>query len=274
MRFPHLPDWTIYAAVIGVILIASLNRGERADAPHDQHEDEASGPLLGPITPFDPSVTVDTSDEHEPVSGTAFSIAGDGRWITARHVVEGCRKPALVIDKTRALAADVRLAARADVALLLTDGGPPALPIAAEAPLYKGQRAFHPGFPQGRPGEVASRLIGRETLKIRGHRSYDEPVLAWAEAGRTRGLKGTLSGLSGGPVLDRRGRVLGVTIAESPRRGRIYTTAPDTFVPAVGAQQRADEAALGQAVTTQNYGAVSDRLRRDLRVAQVVCLTL
>ncbi|HCW50252.1 MAG TPA: serine protease, partial [Brevundimonas sp.] len=180
MRFPHLPDWTIYAAVIGVILIASLNRGERAEAPHDQHADDASGPLLGPITPFDPSVTVDTSDEHEPVSGTAFSIAGDGRWITARHVVEGCRKPALVIDKTRALAADVRLAARADVALLLTDGGPPALPIAAEAPLYKGQRAFHPGFPQGRPGEVASRLIGRETLKIRGHRSYDEPVLAWA----------------------------------------------------------------------------------------------
>ncbi|HAD83414.1 MAG TPA: serine protease, partial [Brevundimonas sp.] len=120
MRFPHLPDWTIYAAVIGVILIASLNRGERADAPHDLPEDETAGPLLGPITPFDPSVTVDTSDEHEPVSGTAFSIAGDGRWITARHVVEGCRKPALVIDKTRALAADVRLAARADVALLLT----------------------------------------------------------------------------------------------------------------------------------------------------------
>ena len=207
------------------------------------------------------------------MSGTAFSIAGDGRWITARHVVEGCRKPALVIDKTRALAADVRLAARADVALLLTDGGPPALPIAPETPLYKGQRAFHPGFPQGQPGEVASRLIGRETLKIRGHRSYDEPVLAWAEAGRTRGLKGTLSGLSGAPVLDRRGRVLGVTIAESPRRGRIYTTAPDTFVPTVGAQQRADEAALGQAVTTQNYGAVSDRLRQDLRVAQVVCLT-
>ncbi|ASD26693.1 S1 family peptidase [Brevundimonas diminuta] len=273
MRFPHLPDWTIYAAVIGVILIASLNRGERADAPHDFHAEEPTGPLLGPITPFDPSVTVDTSDEHEPVSGTAFSIAGDGRWITARHVVEGCRKPALVIDKTRALAADVRLAARADVALLLTDGGPPALPIAPQAPLYKGQRAFHPGFPQGRPGEVASRLIGRETLKIRGHRSYDEPVLAWAEAGRTRGLKGTLSGLSGAPVLDRRGRVLGVTIAESPRRGRIYTTAPDTFVPTVGAQQRADEAALGQAVTTQNYGAVSDRLRQDLRVAQVVCLT-
>ena len=148
------------------------------------------------------------------------------------------------------------------------------MPIAAEAPLYKGQRAFHPGFPQGRPGEVASRLIGRETLKIRGHRSYDEPVLAWAEAGRTRGLKGTLSGLSGAPALDSRGRVIGVTLAEAPRRGRIYTTAPESFGPAIRGEQRADEAAKGQSITVDDYGRVSDRLRRDLRVAQVVCLSV
>ena len=158
MRFPHLPDWTIYAAVIGVILIASLNRGERADAPHDFHAEEPTGPLLGPITPFDPSVTVDTSDEHEPVSGTAFSIAGDGRWITARHVVEGCRKPALVIDKTRALAADVRLAARADVALLLTDGS-----------------ADHiVGFPcvlvRCHPGQTPGALVCLTVIKVEGLR--------------------------------------------------------------------------------------------------------
>ena len=33
--------------------------------------------------------------------------------------------------------------------------------------------------------------------------------------------------LSGAPALDAQGRVVGVTIAESPRRGRIYTTAPE-----------------------------------------------
>lgn len=274
MRLP-LPDWLIYAAVVGVLVVASLNRGERADAPQLAEDDDIGGELLGPVTPFDPTVVVDAPEgDVQPQMGTAFSVASDGRWITARHVVEGCRQPALVIDKNRALAADVRLAARADVALLLTDGGPPALPVAKDEALYKGQRAYHPGYPQGKPGAVASRLIGRETLRLKGRGSYEEPVLAWAESGRTKGLQGTLSGLSGAPVLDRQGRVLGVTIAEAPRRGRIYTTAPDSFIAAVGTELGNEGEILGQAVTTRNYGAVSDQLRRELRVAQVVCLAV
>ncbi len=118
------------------------------------------------------------------------------------------------------------------------------------------------------------RLIGRETLRIKGRGGYQEPVLAWAEAGRTKGLQGSLSGLSGAPVLDRRGRVMGVTIAEAPRPGRIYTTAPDSFVAAIGDEQTHPGQALGQSVTTRNYGVVSDQLRRDLRVAQVICLAV
>ena len=141
------------------------------------------------------------------------------------------------------------------------------------APLRIGQRAFHPGFPQGKVGEVATRLLGRETLKVLGRGERDEPVLAWAEVGRTDGLKGTLSGLSGAPALDRQGRVVGVTIAEAPRRGRIYTTAPDTLAPAVRGLVSPDERVLGEPITVENYGRVSDELRRDLRVAQVVCLS-
>lgn len=275
MRLPRLPDWAVYAAVAGVLLAVSLSRRENADAPPAAAvpADAVEGALLGPITPFDAAATVEAPDAFRPSSGTAFSIAGRGRWVTARHVVEGCRKPALVIGGGRAVAADVRLASRADVALLITDGGPPALPVAAEAPLRKGQRAFHPGFPQGAPGEVTTRLLGRETLKVFGRGAHEEPVLAWAEVGRTDGLVGALSGLSGAPALDGQGRVLGVTIAEAPRRGRIYTTAPESFGPAIRGEQGPDEAAQGQPMTVETYGQGSDALRRDLRVAQVVCLS-
>lgn len=269
------PDWLVYGALVGALVVWSISSQEQADAPPaPPPPDEVEGALLGPITPFDPAMTVNAPDiPFQPASGTAFSIAGEGRWVTARHVVEGCRRPALIVGGGRAVAADVRLAPRADVAVLLTQGGPAALPLAVDRPLRRGQRAFHPGFPQGSPGEVTSRLLGRETFKVRGRGERDEPVLAWAEVGRTETLRGTLSGLSGAPALDRQGRVVGVTIAEAPRRGRIYTTAPDTFGPAVRGLQRADEPILGQPVTVENYGRVSDDLRRDLRVAQVVCLT-
>jgi S1-C subfamily serine protease len=271
----RLPDWLIYGSVIGAVVIGSLLQRENADAPPaPPAPDEIEGALLGPVTPFDPAVTVNAPDApFQPASGTAFSIAGEGRWVTARHVVEGCRRPALVVGGGRAVAADVRLAPRADVAVLITQGGPPAVPVAVNQPLRRGMRAYHPGFPQGRAGEVTSRLLGRETFKVRGRGARDEPVLAWAEVGRTIGLDGTLSGLSGAPALDRMGRVVGVTIAEAPRRGRIYTTAPDTFGPAIRGIQRADEPTLSEAFTVDNYGRLSDDLRRDLRVAQVVCLS-
>ena len=269
-----IPDWMVYGAVIAGLLIASLTGRENADAPPaPPPPDAAEGALLGPVTPFDPAVTVDAPDiPFQPAAGTAFSIADTGRWATARHVVEGCRRPAIVIGGDRAVAASVRLARQADIAILITDGGPPPLPVLTEN-LRIGERAFHPGFPQGRAGEASSLLLGRETLRVRGRGQRDEPVLVWAETGRTEGLAGTLAGLSGAPALDREGRVLGVTIAESPRRGRIYTTSPETFGPAIRGVAAQGAQPLDEPVTVENYGRVADTLRRELRVAQVVCLS-
>ena len=269
------PDWLIYTAVLAALIGVSLKQRENANAPPaPPPPDPMEGALLGPITPFDPAITVHAPDiPFQPASGTAFSIAGVGRWVTARHVVEGCRRPAIMVGGGRAVAADVRLAPRADIAVLQTAGGPAAIPVTVHSPLRKGQRAFHPGFPQGRAGEVTTRLLGRETLKVRGRGQREEAVLAWAEVGRTDRMGGTLAGLSGAPALDRQGRAVGVTIAESPRRGRIYTTSPDTFGPAVRGLQKADEPLMGRTVTIDNYGLVADDLRRDLRVAQVVCLS-
>jgi S1-C subfamily serine protease len=274
MHFPRLPDWLIYASVVGALLFVAVGRQERVDAPPPPPPTpEVEGAVLGPASPFDPAVVVEVADKVEPGAGTAFSVAQSGVWITARHVVDGCRTAAIVVGPGRGVAATVRIDPRGEAALLTTDGGAPPLPLGLAAGLHRGERAFHPGFPQGRPGEASSRLIGRENLVVQGRGARTEPVLVWAETGRTEGLNGTLGGLSGAPALDSEGRVIGVTIAEAPRRGRIYTTAPESTARTIQDSGRRLVAPPGVPITAENYGRVADDLRRDLRVAQVVCLT-
>ncbi|CAN7474192.1 serine protease [Phenylobacterium sp. LjRoot225] len=276
MPLPRLPDWLIYAAVVGALLFAAVSRREHVDAPPAPPPVRtAEGALLGPASPFDPSVTVDVPDRAGPAAGTAFSVASSGVWITARHVIDGCRQVALVVGDGRGVAASAHIDPRGEAAILNTEGGSPALPLDLTAPLREGEIAYHPGFPQGQAGETASRLLGRENLVVRGRGARTEPVLVWAEIGRTDGLKGGLGGLSGAPALDAQGRVLGVTIAEAPRRGRIYTTTPETLRNLIDESRTTLPvvAASGSPITPQTYGKVADSLRRDLRVAQVICLT-
>ncbi|WP_411287166.1 serine protease [Phenylobacterium sp.] len=273
--FPRLPDWLIYAAVVAALLFVAMGRGEQADAPEPPPPaQDTAGDALGPASPFDPSVVVDVPDEIGPSVGTAFSLAESGVWMTARHVVDGCTQAALVVGRGRGVAATIQVDPRGEAALLITEGGSAPLPLSLQTPLRRGQRAFHPGFPQGEPGEATSRLLGRETLIVRGRGARSEPVLVWAETGRTQGLRGTLGGLSGAPALDAAGRVVGVTVAEAPRRGRIYTTAPETVLATLAASgRRFSTAGAGPAITPENYYRVADDLRRELKVAQVVCLT-
>ncbi|WP_374575100.1 serine protease [Phenylobacterium sp.] len=275
MHFPRLPDWLVYGAVVCALVIAAIGRQENADAPEAPPPTlEVEGAPLGPASPFDPAVVVDVPEKTEPGVGTAFSISDKGVWVTARHVVEGCQRTAIVVGEGQGVAAEVHVDPRGEAAILTTEGGAPALPLGLDRILRRGDRAFHPGFPQGRPGEATSRLLGRENLVVHGRGARSEPVLVWAESGRTDGLKGTLAGLSGAPALDKAGRVIGVTIAESPRRGRIYTTVPETLRAALQASGRHPSSfAVGEAITPDNYGRVADTLRRDLRVAEVVCLS-
>ena len=98
MRFPRLPDWVVYAAIVVVVLFAALGRDERTDAPPPPpRSSDPLGEALGPASPFDPAVVVDVPSKTGPAAGTAFSIARSGVWLTARHVVEGCARVAIVV---------------------------------------------------------------------------------------------------------------------------------------------------------------------------------
>jgi S1-C subfamily serine protease len=267
-----IPDWLLYIIVITVIVFVLFRIDRRHDAPEALPDAPETGAFLPPPSQYDPAVLVEVGPIASGM-GSAFAISQDGWWLTARHVVEGCEAVGLVVGRGAAVRAEVKPALFADIALLKTDAAPAALALdTTERRFQIGQRAFHVGFPQGRPGEAYSRLIGRETLIARGRYDFEEPVLAWAEMGRTSGLRGSLAGISGGPAIAANGQVIGVTVAESARRGRIYTAAPSSITRLLRVEQVDATGDPSERLTPDNYGQTSDDLRRALAVAQVVCV--
>jgi serine protease Do len=275
MSRPRLPDWLIYCGAVAVLIFAAVGWQERADAP--AAPPPVSGDDVGLVsqTPFDlRHVRPLPRGPMQARVGTAFSVSSAGVWLTARHVVEGCRRTAVIVADGRGVIARVIADPSSDVAVLTTEGGGPPLPLVTKPVLADGQRAFHPGFPRGAPGEATSIYLGRDTWRGPERGAASQAVLAWAQTGRTDGVKGSLAGLSGSPVLDRAGQVVGVTLAESPRRGRIYAAPASAIRAALArAKVRLTGLAAGQEVNVDNYGRVADGLRRDLRVAEVACLT-
>jgi serine protease Do len=271
----RLPDWLIYigviAALLGVAILAGLPGSSRRAGPAAPLP--AARERAGPATPFETTITVDSPKVSDPGAGTAFSISPGGIWLTARHVVEGCAHTAIVVAPGQGVAAEVRIDPPAETAVLITQGGAPALPLAPRAPLQRGMMAFHPGFPGGSPGEVASHFVQRETLVLRGRRVRREQVLAWAESPGDGPIPRSLAGLSGAPALDDEGRVIGVTIAQSRRRAQIYTTTPASLRAAVArAHIQTSAGARPAPMTGGSYDRISNSLRRDLRIVPVVCL--
>ncbi|MCX7360057.1 MAG: serine protease [Alphaproteobacteria bacterium] len=280
-----VPDWLLYIVVITVLVFVLFRVDQRQDAPEALPDSPQTGSFLPPPSQYDPAVLVEVGPIASGL-GSAFAISPDGWWLTARHVVDGCDAVGLVVSRGAAVRVqDVKRAEFADIALLRTDSSFVPRTEEGEAPARRvlsldtserrfqiGQRAFHVGFPQGRPGEAYSRLIGRETLIARGRYDLEEPVLAWAELGRTIGLRGSLAGISGGPALAANGQVIGITVAESARRGRIYTAAPSSILRLLRVEQVEATGTPSERLTPNNYGQASDDMRRDLAVAQVVCV--
>ncbi len=269
-----IPDWLIYIIAIFAIVMVMFRLDQRVETPAWSPQDfPGAGDMLPPPSVFDPEILVEV-EAAAPGLGTAFAINSDGDWLTARHVVDGCAEVAILVGRDRALPATVRAARFADLALLKTEPVPEAIALHLdEGELVRGQAAYHVGFPQGQPGEAASRLVGRERLVARGRYSSEEPVLAWAETSRTWGIDGSLAGMSGGPALDAQGRVIGVTIAESPRRGRLYTASPSSIRQWLELERVEPQGEPTAPMDGRNYYRRADELRREMVVRPVVCQT-
>lgn len=271
-------DLLIYIGALGLMLAVIFALAPSADAPapappteFQQEFAEEMGPLLPDPSPLDEMVLVQVGEPQNGI-GTAFAVNERGDWLTARHVVEGCAKVTLEVAPGNYVpVAKIVMDDAHDLALVSTGRSP--FPVALElaGPLHLGAEGYAVGFPQGQPGELATRLVARSRLVTRGRREAEAPILAWAEIGRTEGLEGTLGGISGGPIFDASGTVRGVIVAESPRRGRIYTTAPQAVEAFLTKQGVTLQPGPADQFDLSGYGAPSDNARRRLQVVKVTC---
>jgi len=253
-------------------------RSERTLPPLDDTKPEGRG-RVGPGLDSDDSFVIEVEEKinRRQYTGTAFSIDGGGLWVTARHVTAECDQLLLARPFKRPLKVEALAEhSSADVSIIQTSTGYRALPINFSSPEFD-QEGFHFGFPRGNPGEVYSRLVGRRTMKTIGARRYKETVHVWAEKIRVPDSDQPLGGISGGPILNKDGSVVGIHVAGSIRRGRSFSSLPKnihdllsqnnvTLNPALGLIDKSDLNAV-------DFSDVGERLRDELTVAQVVCRT-
>ena len=229
---------------------------------------------LAPPASSDPIVEVPVAGARTSV-GTAFSLDGRGTWMTARHVADGCSRIGIVTAPRVAMRVQsVYIHPSADLAVLRTERGAPHVAFSPDQ-LRVGATGYHFGFPKGEPGAVQSSLLGRATLRSRGRYVVSEPVVVWAERERVPESDDHLGGISGGPAFDTSGRVIGVTVAGSARRGRVFTTDPSSMHAALGSANvtpGAESVAVRPRLTAGTWIDEGAALRRNLSVAQVVCL--
>ncbi|WP_017931262.1 S1 family peptidase [Robiginitomaculum antarcticum] len=259
------PDWSIYALVLGLIFFYAA----RANNEITPQQSPELGPALPDILPTDPDVLVQTKPRQSGM-GTAFAIDNRGSWLTARHVVDGCDQVGLVSGPRTGVKVDsVEISKTTDTAILRTSWSRPPLTPDFTEPRRLNEPGYFFGYPQGKAGDVIGSLLGRNRMITRGRYNSREAVFAWAETRRSRGLTGSLGGLSGAPVLDKDGELIGVVTAESPRRGRVYTVVPSNMISLVPTPKRTGRT---RALNLTNYGTEADSYRRDRRIAKVICL--
>lgn len=156
---------------------------------------------LPPVSAADPMMTVAptaTRPRGQRSIGTAFAVGGEGTWLTARHVIDGCDR----LQLRRGNAADPVTVAyvhrSADIAVLRATGAGPSLPVTA-GPLGLGEDGFAFGIAgQGGPSAVHGALIGRARVLQSGRLSGTTEVTVWAERAILPPGERWIGGMSGG----------------------------------------------------------------------------
>jgi len=227
---------------------------------------------LPPPSNRDVGFEIEATPKDSDVSGTAFAI-GAGVWMTAEHVTESCGSLFVEVDGRLMPVFDLVEHPGADVAVFRTRRSGPHLTLSNR--LDTGQTGFHHGFPSGAPGDVLSTLLGRARIRVSGAINRIEPAVAWSERRRFPPQLERLGGISGGPALDLEGRVVGVTVGSSARRGTVITAAPVSLrevIQQAGVNLGSEDTGRRSLPSPSRVTSYGDDLRRDFSIAKVICL--
>jgi serine protease Do len=219
-------------------------------------------------------VNVELENEAQNSVGTAFAVDSEGTFVTARHVVDGC--DALYFTRARGGYDQIELASKErnrDFAVVSSSRTSRIHFKLTDLPLPRGSEGFMMGYPQGKPADVRATVIGKTEMRSSGRYRMREPVIAWVERERRPGFGGSLGGISGGPVFDANGNVVGTVVAGAPRRGRVYTTHPRVFeeTQLVEESMEGRTPNLADGITARNFDSIGRSLRASGAIKQVVC---
>ncbi len=239
--------------------------------------------------------------QHKPgqnTGGTAFLINSKHVWMTARHVVDDCNAIYLYsqhattltsrrtknVTKSRYVPAKLMaIDSKSDAALLVTESdisNKPTQPLAlgkSYKKLMKDDLGFIIGYPKGEHGEVAltfERKVLAEQDFSTGKIRYE--MDRWAIKKRNT-VSDANQGLSGGPVINRQGAVVGINAAGLNKSKRFLGSS--STVPLDAMMRFLKEHKLHRGLARQpnayinelSYKSISRNMRKNQQVVKVFC---
>ena len=213
-------------------------------------------------------------------SGTAFKIGKD-LWITARHVVHGCKNLFL----SNKIIKRVYIPPSSDLALLVSNSfsadqfelnWTPSDIIKSKIreDTKIGDDAYSIGFPKGQPGQAHLKFSGYVQMVQKGSYYLKEPVKMWVEVQRQPRSLDQMGGISGGPIFNKNGAVVGVHVANSVRRGRAFSVdeyAISWLIMAASNNKIPDSPRIERNISEKNWSEIASSWRKKGRIRKVVC---
>lgn len=272
---------TLACVVLSIALGASA-----LEAPHEELMRHRDGRLLADriqpsMVPTADLPLVDIATEKIPQGlterGTSFYVGND-LWMSARHVInDECDRIIMIVDGKNVDAQIKYLDDGADFAVMRAQvpKAVPALPLGTQE-MAADEAAYTFGFPQGILGGTAGQYLGRTKLKLGGFLSGSAPVLAWSETSRYPDDLDSIAGISGGPVIDERGYVVGIIVAASVRRGRDYSVAPEILRNAaqrlIGTPDTNPTPVRSLVTSPVTLSASADAMSKSARIVETYCI--